>query len=227
MVELENCPAVGVVHSLQVGRGAALGPNGVLSGFVKRRVSGPIDVGPSGLAGDEQVDRRVHGGPDKAVYAYALSNYATWQSIFSQHAELLVPGGFGENLALANCDEVTICAGDVISIGTVVLQVREPRQPCFKLALRFGDDAMPKAMVKNGLCGWYFRVLESGSIDVGQSLHLRERPNPAWPISRVNRLITQRRATASERTAFARRQRSSILTSGAAGKCSKRAESAA
>lgn len=199
----ENCPIVGVVHSIQVGRASPLGPNGVLSGFVKRRVCGPIDVGPLGLVGDEQADRRVHGGPDKAVYAYALSNYAAWQSAFPQHAQLLVAGGFGENLTLGNCDEATICAGDVVSIGTAILQVREPRQPCFKLGLRFDDNAVPKAMVKNGLCGWYFRVLESGSFEAGLGVHLRERPNPAWPISRVNRQITQRRATPTERAEFA------------------------
>jgi MOSC domain-containing protein YiiM len=93
--------------------------------------------------------------------------------------------------------------GDIVRIGTAVLQVTEPRQPCFKFALRFDDVAMPRAMVRNGYCGWYYRVLTPGSLAAGDSVVLEERPNPDWSIDRVNRLIVQRRATEAERAAFA------------------------
>src|ERR1700746_1866956 len=83
------------VVSVQVGRAAPLGPDGVLSGFVKHPVFAPVDVTPTGIVGDQQADLRVHGGPEKAVYAYAASRYADWLRAVPQHAALLVPGGFG------------------------------------------------------------------------------------------------------------------------------------
>ena len=91
---------VATVHSVQIGRVAPLGPEGVPSAFVKRPIDGPIVVATLGLAGDEQADLRVHGGPDKAVYGYAHSNYPAWLEAYPQHSALLVPGGFGENLTL-------------------------------------------------------------------------------------------------------------------------------
>ena len=102
------------------------------------------------------------------------------------------------------CDESSVCVGDVVQIGSAVLQVTEPRQPCFKFALRFDDVAMARAMVQNGMCGWYYRVLKPGSLDTGDLVSLLERPNPTWSIDRVNRHIVQRRGTAAEREEFHR-----------------------
>jgi len=174
-----------------------------MSGFVKTPVTHRVAVGLLGLEGDEQADLRVHGGRDKAVYGYAWPNYALWRADFPQYAALLVPGGLGENLTIEGCDERRVCLGDIVRIGTAVLQVTEPRQPCFKFALRFDDVAMPRAMVRNGYCGWYYRVLTPGSLAAGDSVVLEERPNPDWSIDRVNRLIVQRRATEAERAEFA------------------------
>ena len=139
----------------------------------------------------------------KAVYGYAHVNYAAWLKAFPQHASLLVPGGLGENLTLEGCDERTAHVGDIVRIGSVVLQITEPRQPCFKFALRFDDAAMARAMIQNGLCGWYYRVLEPGTLAAGEVVSLLERPNPTWSIDRVNRQIVQRRASAAERAEFA------------------------
>lgn len=173
------------------------------SGFVKLPVNGPTRVGPLGLAGDEQADLRVHGGVTKAVYGYAHSNYAAWLREFPEHAALLVPGGMGENLTLEECDEQSVHLGDVVRIGSAVLRITEPRQPCFKFALRFNDVGMVRAMVENGMCGWYYRVLEPGSVSAGDQVSLIERPNPRWPIDRVNRQIVQRRGSAADREEFA------------------------
>jgi MOSC domain-containing protein YiiM len=194
---------MGVVASVQTGRAASLGPEGVMSGFVKRAVRGSIEVTPTGIAGDEQADLSVHGGPEKAVYAYAASRYGLWQAAFPQHAALLVPGGLGENLTITGCDETSVCLDDIVSIGTCVLQVSQPRQPCFKFALRFDDPAMPRAMVKNGYCGWYYRVLQPGQLAADDALSLVERPLPQWPINRVNRSIVQHRGTPEEKREFA------------------------
>ena len=194
---------VPIVKSVQIGRTAPLGPQAVPSGFVKRPVSGAVDVARTGILGDEQADLRVHGGPEKAVYGYAASRYDAWRANFPQHTVLLVPGGFGENLTIAGCDETTVCLNDIVLIGTCLLQVSQPRQPCFKFALRFADAAMPKAMVRNGYCGWYYRVLETGRLAAGDAVSLEERPHPLWSIDRVNRQIVQRRGTPEDKSEFA------------------------
>ncbi|MGH9695585.1 MAG: MOSC domain-containing protein, partial [Bryobacteraceae bacterium] len=199
-----NAPAhAGIVMSVQIGRAAPLGPQAVLSGFVKRPVSGAVEVTQTGLLGDEQADLRVHGGPEKAVYGYAELRYGAWRTAFPQHSALLIPGGFGENLTIAGCDETTVCLNDIVRIGTCLLQVSQPRQPCFKFALRFTDEAMPQAMVRNGYCGWYYRVLKPGRLSAEDTVSLEERPHPLWSIDRVNRQIVQRRGTPEDKSQFA------------------------
>jgi MOSC domain-containing protein YiiM len=198
-----NPATLGVVRSIQIGQVAPLGPDAVPSAFIKRPVEGDAFVDTLGIEGDAQADHRVHGGRDKAVYSYAFSNYPTWREEFAQYAALLVPGCFGENLTIEGCDERGVCVGDALRVGEAVLQVTEPRQPCYKFALRFGDVAMPRAMVRNGLCGWYCRVVKTGRISAGQTLTLDARPHPEWPIWRVNRQIVQRRGTPEERAEFA------------------------
>jgi MOSC domain-containing protein YiiM len=178
--------------SVQVGRIAPLGANGVPSAFVKCPVEGPVTVSALGLAGDQQADLGVHGGLEKAVYGYALSSYAVWRVEFPEHGSLWVPGGLGENLTIDGIDEDTVHIGDVVRIGTATLQVTQPRQPCFKLALRFGDKRLPKAMIRNGCSGWYYRVIETGALAADDRLDLLERLNPTWPMARFNRVLSSK-----------------------------------
>jgi MOSC domain-containing protein YiiM len=171
------------VASVQAGRIAPLGPDGVPSAFVKRHVAGPVQVGPLGLEGDAQADQRVHGGPYKAVYAYAAAHYLAWTGDFPALAARFVAGGFGENLTVEGLVEDDLCVGDVHGIGTVRLQVCQPRQPCFKLALRFENSRVPKAMVRSGRSGWYYRVLTPGTLTAGDDVRLVERPLPDFPFT--------------------------------------------
>jgi MOSC domain-containing protein YiiM len=191
------------LHSVQIGRIAPLGPEDVPSGFVKRATPDRIAVAPLGLIGDEQADLTVHGGPEKAVYGYAAGHYARWRAEFPEHAERLVPGGFGENLTIEGVDEDAICVGDVHQIGSAVLQVCQPRQPCFKLALHFEDNRMPKAMVRTGRAGWYYRVLEEGDLGVGDDVLLVERPQLAFRFSRLVTIVSRGAATQAEMAALA------------------------
>lgn len=177
------------IVSVQAGRVAPLGPQGVPSGFGKHVVNGPVHIGELGLEGDEQADLTVHGGPDKAVYGYALSSYSIWIRDFPEHGALLTPGGLGENLTIGHLDETTVCIGDILRAGTVVLQVSQSRQPCFKFALRFNNKHLPRAMMRNGCCGWYYRVIEPGTLRAGDEMALEARPNPHWSIARFHRLI--------------------------------------
>jgi MOSC domain-containing protein YiiM len=181
--------------SVQVGRIALLRPNGVPSAFIKCPVEGTVAVTTLGLVGDQQADLRVHGGPEKAVYGYALSSYAVWRLSFPEHGALWMPGGLGENLTIDGIDEEMVHIGDVVRIGTATLQVTQPRQPCFKFALRFGDKRLPKAMIRNGRSGWYYRVIETGALTAGDRLDLLERPNPTWTMARFNRLLSGKSPT--------------------------------
>lgn len=186
------------IRSIHVGKIAPLGKDGVPSSFVKHPVSTAVEVTALGLAGDEQADLRVHGGLEKAVYGYSTANYAAWRAEYPQHTALLGPGGFGENLAIDGMTESDLCVGDVHAMGTALLQVCQPRQPCFKFALRFDDTALPKAMVQNGRSGWYYRVIRAGLISPGDDIALHERPNPDFPFTRLVELAGRSRATPAE-----------------------------
>lgn len=149
-IPLMTLPRIASIHA---GKVAPLGPDRVPSGFVKQSLDQPVRITPLGVTGDEQADLSVHGGPDKAVYGYSFELYSLWRMEYPRHAALLMPGGFGENLCIEGMRETDICVGDVHRIGGARLQVCQPRQPCFKLALRFADKMMPKAMVRSGRAG--------------------------------------------------------------------------
>jgi MOSC domain-containing protein YiiM len=192
------------LHSIQVGTVAPLGPQGVPSGFVKHMVNHRTLVHDLGLEGDEQADRRVHGGPDKAVYGYSLGHYDSWKADFAEHSTTLIAGAFGENLTIEGMAEADICVGDVHRIGTAVLQVCQPRQPCFKLALHFNDKRLPAAMVKSGRSGWYYRVLSRGDLGPGDPIELVDRPHPSFSFLRLIAFVNSGTVSNDELVALSR-----------------------
>ncbi len=193
-----------ILTSIQIGKIAPLGPNNVPSGFIKHCVDGPATVTRLGLAGDEQADLTVHGGPEKAIYGYPAAHHDAWAADYPQHRDLFVPGGVGENLTIAGWTEADLCVGDVHAIGDVRLQVCQPRQPCSKFTIRFGDNSLAKAMVRNGRAGWYYRVLSEGMIRAGDAVQLVERPLPAFAFARLVQIINFGDASDAEVRALAR-----------------------
>ncbi len=189
--------------SVQLGAIAPLGPKSEPSAFVKSPVAGSVQVEPLGLLGDAQADLTVHGGPEKAVYAYPAAHYPRWAAEFPDHAHQFIAGGVGENLTIAGMAEDTVCVGDVHAIGTARLQVCQPRQPCFKFALRFGNDRLPNAMLRNGRSGWYYRVLQPGLIAAGDAVALVDRPHPAFAFDRLVAIVYRGQATRDELAALA------------------------
>jgi len=186
------------VLSLQVGRIEPLGPEGVPSAFVKRTLSGVAIAEALGLRGDEQADLRVHGGPDKAIYFYPSEHYRQWANDVPKHAELFVPGGFGENVTTTGMDEHQVAIGDVLAIGSTEMEVTQPRQPCFKLGLRFADNTLGRIMMRSNRTGWYVRVLRVGEFQAGDEIRVIRRPSPDWTIARFNAFIVQQSATPQE-----------------------------
>ena len=162
-----------------------LPPEGHPSGIFKQAVIGPVRLGPEGLAGDEQADRRVHGGPYKALHHYAAENYARLAAAFPDKAALFVPGSLGENVSTTGWDEDTVCVGDVFRIGPAIVQVSQPRQPCWKINHKFGEEELMRFVAEHCVAGWYYRVLEGGPIAAGDAFALIERNAAAVTLRRL------------------------------------------
>lgn len=183
------CMTQFIVSEVRVGRIQPLGPSGVPSGIFKTPVAGPIMAGVTGIDGDEQGDRRHHGGPDKAIHAYAACNYPLWSADLPDRAPLFRPGAFGENLVVEGAGEADIALGDTWRIGDALLEVSQGRQPCWRLNLRFDRPDMARQVQACGRTGWYFRVLDGGAIAAGTCARLEARPHPDWTIERVSHLL--------------------------------------
>jgi MOSC domain-containing protein YiiM len=193
----ESQPKVGLLSALHVGRPRALDPETPwTSAIYKTRVFDPVWLGTTNLVGDEQADRTVHGGPDKAVCAYSGDHYAAWRS--ETGVALCGPGWFGENFTLSGLTEVDIAIGDTFSVGDAVVQVSQPRSPCWKLARRWALPDMTKRVVVTNRTGWYFRVLREGTVRTGDFCERVERRHPQWTIARVNAVAYNRGVSPSE-----------------------------
>jgi MOSC domain-containing protein YiiM len=176
--------ASGTIAQVRIGRVAPLDGSGKPTAFRKQPAAGPVAVYSLGLAGDEVGNRRVHGGPDKAIYAYPLAGYPLWAADMPALAARFVAGAMGENLVVDGLDETAVHLGDVIRAGTATLQVAQIREPCSVLAAAYASKAIVKRMTASGRCGWYCRVLEDGAIAAGDAHNVIARPCPGWPISR-------------------------------------------
>ena len=161
------------------------------SGIAKAAVSGRVALAPTNLAGDGQADLRAHGGPEKAVCVYPSEHYDFWSTDLGMHAG---PGGFGENFTVAGMLETEICVGDTFRIGSAIVQVSQPRQPCWKLARWRGCPTLPTRMQETGRTGWYLRVLTSGDVQAGDRFELIARPAPARTLADANRAMHQGQA---------------------------------
>ncbi len=174
-----------MIDAVSAGSVRPLPPEGHPSGIFKQAVIGPVRLGPEGLAGDEQADRRVHGGPHKALHHYAAENYARLAAAFPAKAALFVPGSLGENVSTTGWDEDTVCIGDVFRIGAATVQVSQPRQPCWKINHKFGEEELMRFVAEHCIAGWYYRVLEGGPIAAGDAFALIERNTEAVTLQRL------------------------------------------
>lgn len=157
------------------------------TGFYKEPVVGPVRVGRVNIAGDGQADLVNHGGLDKAVCVYPADHYPYWRETL--HLPTLPPGAFGENFTVEGLTEAAVCIGDIWRVGGVTLQVSQPRQPCWKLARRWQVKTLALQVQQTGRTGWYFRVLEVGTLTAGSPLILVQRLHPEWTVERANTVM--------------------------------------
>lgn len=168
----------GTVVSVNVGRPRAVEWFGreVMTAIWKQPVDGPVAVAGVNFDGDDQADRRVHGGTAKSVYAYATEDYRWWSELLG---EPLAPGTFGENLTLESVDINNLLVGDTWTIGSARLRVTQPRFPCFKLGIRMGDPAFVDRFASARRFGAYFAVESSGVVAAGDPAVLHSHPDDA------------------------------------------------
>jgi len=163
------------ILSVNVGlpRRIVSGGQSVTTGIFKTPVHRRVKAGKLNLEGDGQADLSVHGGPNKAVYAYPSEHYHYWRDEFPG---MDMPWGmFGENLTLEGLLEDKACIGDRFRVGKAVLMVAQPRLPCYKLGIKFGRDDMPERFLASGRTGIYFAVVEEGELGEGDVLERIER----------------------------------------------------
>ena len=157
---------------------------------MKAPVTGPVWLSGTNLSGDEQADKRVHGGPEKAVCVYPLEHYSYWEERLGRE---LSKAAFGENFTTERLTESGVCIGDVFRVGEsgrgAVMQVSQPRRPCFKLGARYGIPELVLWVQETGLTGFYCRVLEEGEVRAGDGIPLVERLHSRASVSEANRVM--------------------------------------
>ena len=174
-IDQRDNTAIGAVVSVNVGepREVEWAGRTVTTAIWKRPTNRRVQVEHDNLAGDVQADLRVHGGPDKAVYAYASEDYRWWENELDSPLE---PGTFGENLTTEGLDLTRTVIGERWAVGTTELEVAQTRQPCFKLGIRMGDAGFVQRFDDARRFGVYLRINEAGSLGVGDVIYLLSRP---------------------------------------------------
>lgn len=186
------------VISVQVGRPKTVGNEGSsdpmdqiwTTGFFKEPTSRSLWLSKTNLDGDGQADMENHGGPEKAVNVYPIEHYSYWADALSLD---LPRGSFGENFTIEGILESDACIGDIFEVGESLVQVSQPRQPCWKLARRWRVKDLAVRVQETGRTGWYFRVLREGHVQAGSRLLLVERPFPRWTVAAANTVMHQDR----------------------------------
>lgn len=160
------------------------------SAIDKTSVMGRVALSQKNLTGDRQFNLKFHGGVDKAVCCYCAEHYPMWRELLGK-AEDFTSGAFGENFTVLDMLEEDVCIGDVYEIGSAVVQVSQPRQPCINLARKWDLRKLPEMMMDNGRTGYYLRVQQTGEVSAGDAFTLRERPCPDLSVLRLNRVMYQ------------------------------------
>lgn len=172
------------------------------SAIDKKLVTGRRKIDELGFTEDAQADPKHHGGPDKAIHHYPTDHYTNWIAEGEIPAGT-VPAAFGENIATIGLTEETLCIGDIFRLGTATVQISQGRQPCWKVSRHTGNAKMAYLFQKTGRTGWYYRVLEHGSVGTGDRISLLERPQPNWSVRHVTAARLTREVSLEEAATLA------------------------
>jgi MOSC domain-containing protein YiiM len=156
------------------------------SGIGKSKISHSAIVNELGVSGDEQADLINHGGTDKAICVYSFDHYPHWEKVLNRS---MTYGAFGENFTVSRMKDDEVHIGDVFQVGSAVVQISQPRQPCWKLAMKWGLDELPLLVTEHGATGFYFRVLQTGEVQAGDELLLAHRHPQKISVAEANRVM--------------------------------------
>lgn len=184
---MEPPTLAGTVVAVCSGRAITI-PNGrrtMRTAFLKAPIDGSVEVGPLGIATDEHV-YEDHGGPDMALLAYSIDHYPHWRSV---GLDLPPVGAFGENLTVTGLVETEVHLGDVFAVGSAVVQVCQPRTPCYKLAARYGRRDLSVLVQDTGYTGYLLRVVTPGAVTAGDAMTLVERDPHGVSVADAGRIV--------------------------------------
>lgn len=181
-----------IIQSLNVGIPQTEVFNGkeIVTAICKRPVSGPVRLLTTGFESDGVANIKHHGGRDKAVCLYNVEYYPYWEKVLSYK---LPPAAFGENLSVTHLREDDICIGDIFRVGTAIIQVSQPRQPCATLSARYGLSDFAKSVISSGYTGFYCRVIGEGTVSEGDELIVQEQDSHKVSISFANEILHHKR----------------------------------
>lgn len=190
-----DCASIMQLTAIQIGLPQIISTSGSSEWWDKEWTTGihkvstrdPVWLGYEGLDDDGVADTRNHGGVDRAVCAYSAEHYSYWKQTLS--LKEFPFGALGENFTVGGLLEATTCVGDIYTIGEAVVQVSQPRQPCWKPARRWKIKDLTAQIERTGRTGFYFRILRHGWVQAGQAFQLQERKHPEWSIARCNEVL--------------------------------------
>lgn len=187
-----------LVDALFAGKPQAFGPRQSPSSIIKQPFE-QLHIEIDGAVEDEQGNKKLHGGPEMAMHQYSQENYELLQKQFPTVAHKLVFGSIGENISAGQMNDNNVFIGDTYRIGSVVLQVNSPRAPCVKINQRYGVKNMDLFIAEHGITGWYYRVIETGFMQIGDTISLEHRLQNTRCISDIMRLVRSKDTCIAEK----------------------------
>ncbi|MGJ8681271.1 MOSC domain-containing protein [Paraglaciecola sp.] len=178
-----------------------IGPKNERTGIYKYSIN-QGEINQFGLTQDVQIDKRFHGGPERALHQYALLSYEKIIKAYPLLHKKAQPGSMGENLSAAGMHENNVHIGDIYQIGACQIQVSGPRMPCFKISEKFSTPKLDKFVATHAIHGWYYRVLKGGTLFVNDSIKLIERVNPELSIAQFLQVV-QKKVTDTDKVSLA------------------------
>jgi MOSC domain-containing protein YiiM len=182
------------INQLFAAKPVAFGSHGAPSSIVKQPVQ-QLTVYFDGTDEDEQGNKKLHGGIEKVLHQYAPDNYVVFRQYFSEHSSKFVPGSIGENITVEGMNDNNVRIGDVYKMGEVMVQVGSPRVPCNKISQRYEIPNLDRFVNQHSITGWYYRVLQTGVIRVGDTVELEATDVSSLTIAEFMQCVNDKQAT--------------------------------
>lgn len=180
------------INAIYIGKLSTIGPEKTATGIYKTLSQQCHEVTEIGLSGDIQVDKRVHGGSEKAIYHYPAEHYAIFKQALSHLSDSFEPGSIGENISTHGLLDTEVHIGDTFRLGSAVVQVSQPRRPCWKINHKYGNAHIAPFIMSEAISGWYYRVLETGQLKVGDSIEFLERLDDSVSVAQIWQIFMDR-----------------------------------